>query len=82
MDRQTGRPVDTVQVNSGSNMSRESNSVETYCKGMWTENEYGKTVTRRISSNLDTHTMRVVVVVVVVVVVWFGLVRLWWAGLG
>jgi hypothetical protein len=77
MDRQTGRPVDTVQVNSGNNMSRESNSVETYFKGMWTENEYGKTVTMSIPSNLDTHRMRVVVVVV-----WLGYVRLGYGGLG
>jgi hypothetical protein len=54
MDRQTERQMNTVQVNSGTNMPRESNSVEPYCKGMWTENEYGKTVTLRISSNLDT----------------------------
>jgi hypothetical protein len=40
MDRQTERQMDTVQVNSGSNMPRESNSVEPYCKRMWTENEY------------------------------------------
>jgi hypothetical protein len=51
--------MDTVQVNSDSKMSRECNSVEPYCKGMWTENEYGKTLTMRISSNLDTHRMRV-----------------------